>query len=85
MLSDIKIIFFGERTTDDRIATGMGSKGLGATPGSTVHMFGKRMFPTWTRLAAPALVGDDRVSLQQAPVNWEPGMRVALATSWYRD
>ena len=51
---------------------------------SSNHIAGKQFNPTWTRLAAPAIPGSDRVFLQQR-VNWEAGQKVVLATSYAHD
>lgn len=52
--------------------------------GGLIELFGKQYAPTWSRLAAPAFPGQDRVRLQQA-VNWESGQRVLLVSSFFRD
>eukprot|EP01060_Flectonema_neradi_P038958 TRINITY_DN835_c0_g1_i10.p1 TRINITY_DN835_c0_g1~~TRINITY_DN835_c0_g1_i10.p1 ORF type:complete len:1217 (+),score=202.47 TRINITY_DN835_c0_g1_i10:36-3653(+) len=80
----IRIVFWGSRTDADTL-DGFGSKGLAAVGlSSFVDMYGKRYYPTWTRLARKVRAGDDRAYLQRA-VNWEVGQEVVLTTTIWDD
>lgn len=47
-------------------------------------MHGKQFHPTWSRLASSINAGEDRIYLQDK-VNWEPGQKVVLTTTFYFD
>ena len=80
----IRIVFWGEKSDADQLG-GFGSKGLAAIGlSSFVDMYGKKYFPTWTRLARKVRAGDDRVYLQHS-VNWEAGQEVVLTTTIWDD
>lgn len=77
LFSQITITFFGTRGAPI-------DKGIIVEQGGVIEIFGKQYAPTWTRLAAPAWPGQDRIWLRDAP-NWEVGQRVLLVTSYFRD
>lgn len=68
LFSKISIVFHGQKTTDNSYLGGFGDKGI-YVPGE-IDVHGKQFHPTWSRLAATANNGDDRVHLQHN-VNWE--------------
>eukprot|EP01060_Flectonema_neradi_P015134 TRINITY_DN21808_c0_g1_i1.p1 TRINITY_DN21808_c0_g1~~TRINITY_DN21808_c0_g1_i1.p1 ORF type:complete len:1214 (+),score=160.81 TRINITY_DN21808_c0_g1_i1:480-3644(+) len=81
----IRIIFWGDRSDPDTNLAGFGSKGMAALGVSAhVDMFGRRFYPTWTRLARIVRSGDDRAYLQAA-VNWHVGQEVVLTTTTWDD
>ena len=81
----IKIIFWGKRTDPESNLAGFGSKGMAALGVSAhVDMYGRRYYPTWTRLARMVRSGDDRAYLQK-PVNWHVGHEVVLTTTVWDD
>jgi len=45
-----------------------------------VDVHGYLYYPTWTRLANSAEIGDDRILLQEA-VNWEVGQEIVIISS----
>ena len=79
MQGPIKVQFWGNKGDPDHLS-GHGSKGLAVVGEGEADLFGRRFFPTWTRLARKARAGDDRVYLQQAP-NWLPGQEVVVLTT----
>eukprot|EP01125_Pyxidicula_operculata_P020153 TRINITY_DN7392_c0_g1_i1.p1 TRINITY_DN7392_c0_g1~~TRINITY_DN7392_c0_g1_i1.p1 ORF type:complete len:1411 (+),score=306.06 TRINITY_DN7392_c0_g1_i1:3-4235(+) len=81
LYSQVKIVFEGSRDKDDT-TTPYGTKGI-FVPGS-IDIHGKQYNPTWTRLRGTAYPGDDRIYLQDA-VNWEVGMEVVIATTFWMD
>eukprot|EP01088_Endostelium_zonatum_P016610 TRINITY_DN455_c0_g2_i1.p1 TRINITY_DN455_c0_g2~~TRINITY_DN455_c0_g2_i1.p1 ORF type:complete len:1474 (-),score=364.80 TRINITY_DN455_c0_g2_i1:29-4450(-) len=82
VFSPMSITFHGSNTGQDTIGTSMGSKGIGVDGILDIHA--KQYHYTWTRLAANAAAGDDRIYLQDA-VNWEPGQEVLITTTFYQD
>jgi len=72
-------ITFDDQAED--MGQGLGRKGVGVT--GSIDIFGKLFHHTWTRLAASAQLGDDRILLQE-DVNWEVGQQVLVVTTiWY--
>eukprot|EP00659_Diplonema_papillatum_P008678 gene8678-13413_t len=80
----INITFWGSNSDPDSTLDGYGTKGLVGLPGSTVDIFGRRFYPTWTRLSRKARAADDRAYLQQS-VNWYPGQEVVVTTTVWDD
>eukprot|EP00662_Eupelagonemidae_sp_cell21_P032518 gene32518-948_t len=81
----IKITFWGDKTDPDSTLDGYGTKGIAAHgAGAAVDLFGRRYFPSWSRLARPARAGDDRAYLQDK-VNWLVGQEVVLTTTVWDD
>lgn len=58
---------------------GMGEKVLGVMGGS-LDLHGEDRGPSWTRLAATAAAGADRITLERA-VDWRPGDRIVVAST----
>ena len=74
-------------TLDDSaktISTHMGRKGITSTGEGKIDIHGKLFQKTWTRIASPANVGDDRVLIME-DVNWEVGQQIALITTIWED
>lgn len=63
-IPDITITFHGANNTENSISGGMGSKGMGVQQGGVVEIHGKQFHNSWSRIAASAAGGDDRVYLQ---------------------
>ncbi|KAJ9457879.1 hypothetical protein DIPPA_28035 [Diplonema papillatum] len=76
----IRITFFGSKSDGDTPLNGYGTKGFAGLPGSKVDIFGRRFYPTWSRLARIVRAGADRAYLQEA-VNWYPGQEILLTTT----
>jgi len=74
----------GSCAIGDEISPSFGCKGLGVQSNGAVDIHMKQFFPTWTRLAASAKVGDRAIWLQK-PVNWQVGQAIIVTTSAYRD
>lgn len=74
----LRIVFHGTKNDGHQ-------KGLHVTQSGVLDLHGKEFWPTWTRLAATATAGDDRVHLQVAPANWEAGQQVLITTSLFED
>ena len=64
------VFYFQGAYGGDEIDVGMGSKGIGVLGSGQIDIHAKQYFPTWTRLAASAKVGDSVIWLQDS-VNWE--------------
>ncbi|KAJ9457874.1 Protein rliB [Diplonema papillatum] len=80
----IRITFFGSKSDGDTPLNGHGTKGFAGLPGSKVDIFGRRFYPTWSRLARIVRADDDRAYLQEA-VNWYPGQEILLTTTIHDD
>lgn len=68
---------FPIQVTIGKVIFSQNSKGV-------LEMHGKQYHPTWSRLKANVDPGDDRLYLQDN-VNWEPGQRVLITTTFYSD
>lgn len=79
LYSNIKLTFVG-----DKASTPTEGKGIVGHIGSVIELHGKQFNPSWSRLAASAMPGSDRLFLQQS-VNWEAGQKVLLVTSFMYD
>ncbi|GAM19806.1 hypothetical protein SAMD00019534_029810 [Acytostelium subglobosum LB1] len=84
MNGNIEIVFSGQYTTNDTIAPKMGSKGIAVAKGGYISVQGKQYYKTWSRLAAHAYAYESIIYLQDT-VNWEPGQKVFITTSKYKD
>ncbi|KAJ9457875.1 hypothetical protein DIPPA_28031 [Diplonema papillatum] len=80
----IRITFFGSRADGNTPLNEYGTKGLAGLYGSKVDIFGRRFYPTWSRLARIVRPDDDRAYLQEA-VNWYPGQEILLTTTIHDD
>ncbi|KAJ9457878.1 hypothetical protein DIPPA_28041 [Diplonema papillatum] len=80
----IRITFFGSKSDGDTPLKGYGTKGFAGLDGSKVDIFGRRFYPTWSRLARIVRPDDDRAYLQEA-VNWYPGQEILLTTTIHDD
>ena len=81
----IRITLHGTKGEADSLE-GYGSKGIVAySAGAVLDVFGRRFDPTWTRLARTARGGDERVYLQDMPLNWQVGQEVLLTTTVWDD
>ncbi|EGC31281.1 hypothetical protein DICPUDRAFT_156894 [Dictyostelium purpureum] len=76
----INLVFYGEKTTADTIATYFGSKGIAVADTGFISVQGKQYHNTWTKLAATAWSGDNTIYVQDS-VNWEVGQEVLITTS----
>ncbi|KAJ9457876.1 hypothetical protein DIPPA_28034 [Diplonema papillatum] len=76
----IRITFFGSKSDGDTPLNGYGTKGFAGLPGSKVDIFGRRFYPTWSRLARKVRPDDDRAYLQES-VNWYPGQEILMPTT----
>eukprot|EP01113_Clastostelium_recurvatum_P002542 TRINITY_DN11072_c0_g1_i1.p1 TRINITY_DN11072_c0_g1~~TRINITY_DN11072_c0_g1_i1.p1 ORF type:complete len:1206 (-),score=225.61 TRINITY_DN11072_c0_g1_i1:105-3722(-) len=85
MLSYIDIKFFGSKDLSDRMGNNLGLKGIGVDVGGSLDIHGKQFHPTWSRLAATATAGSDRIYLMGQAPNWEVGQQVVVVTSSYTD
>ncbi|GAM19811.1 hypothetical protein SAMD00019534_029860, partial [Acytostelium subglobosum LB1] len=84
MNGNIEIVFTGQYTTADTIAPRMGSKGIAVAKGGYISVQGKQYYKTWSRLASHAYAYESIIYLQDT-VNWEPGQKVFITTSKYKD
>ena len=62
----------------------LGRKGITSIDSGIIDIHGKLFQKTWTRIASPAILNDDRVLLME-DVNWEVGQKVALISTVWRD
>lgn len=80
----INIEFVGEKTANDDIGPGLGSKGIGVPHGGLIDVHGRQYNPTWTRIAATIWPGANVLYVQDAN-NWEVGQTIVVATSAMED
>eukprot|EP01063_Lacrimia_lanifica_P015422 TRINITY_DN22192_c0_g1_i1.p1 TRINITY_DN22192_c0_g1~~TRINITY_DN22192_c0_g1_i1.p1 ORF type:complete len:1410 (+),score=233.46 TRINITY_DN22192_c0_g1_i1:79-4308(+) len=83
VIGPIRITFWGNRTDAEshrQHLDGYGSKGLAVIGTGRADVFGKRYFPTWTRLLRTSHKHFDYVWLQEA-VNWEVGQEVVVVST----
>lgn len=57
-------------------------KGISVT--GTIDIHGAQYFPTWTRLAVTAKIGDEYIFIQDN-VNWQPGQKIVITTTEVKD
>jgi len=79
----ITITLHGKRTDQVLPADGW-VKGIYAENGGIVDLHGVQYYPTWTRLALTANVGDTSVYIQEL-VNWEVGQSILITTTELKD
>ena len=61
-----------------------GRKGIAVYSGGYIDIHGKLFQKTWTKLASPALIDDDRIIIQE-DVNWEVGQQLFITTTYKED
>ena len=80
----IDIRFWGDKTDADTLPDNFGTKGMAVIGTGEADIFGRRFFPTWTRLARKVRAGDERVYLQES-TNWFVGQEIVLTTTVHDD
>lgn len=87
MSGPIEFVFHGHKSSDAGVpgATNATSKGL-IVLGGSVDVYGRKLSPTWTRLASTAFAGDDWMTLQaNVSGSWAAGMEVLVTTTTFED
>ncbi len=82
----ITIALNGSRDTPDWAidnSLNLGSKVLAAIRGGTIDLYGRPVARRWTRLAAPAAIGDGNITLADGSHGWRVGDRIVITATTF--